>query len=112
MRTAKALTTGSFTKQARPVMRNCNAIDAPEEHRPVLRDGYDQPQVAEVGIEAAGISSVIWAAGYRFDFGLVKLAVTDGDGFPLQQRGVTACPGLYFVVMPACTRRSPGCWLA
>lgn len=77
-----------------------NAIDAPEEQRPVLRDGYDQPQVAEVDIEAAGISSVIWAAGYRFDYGLVKLAVTDGDGFPLQQRGVTAHPGLYFVGMP------------
>ena len=65
-----------------------------------LRYGYDQQQIAEVDIEAAGISSVIWAAGYRFDFGLVKLPVTDGDGFPLQQRGVTAYPGLYFVGMP------------
>ena len=60
----------------------------------------DQQQIAEVDIEAAGISSVIWTAGYRFDFGLVKLPVTDGDGFPVQQRGVTAYPGLYFVGMP------------
>jgi putative flavoprotein involved in K+ transport len=77
-----------------------NAIDAPEERQPALRDGYDQQQIADVDIEAAGISTVIWAAGYRFDFSLVKLHVTDGDGFPLQQRGVTACPGLYFVGMP------------
>ena len=76
-----------------------NGIDAPEE-RLRLRYGYDQQQIAEVDIEAAGISSVIWAAGYRFDFGLVKLPVTDGDGFPVQQRGVTAYPGLYFVGMP------------
>ena len=77
-----------------------NGIDAPVEQRPALRYGYDQQQIAEVDIEAAGIGSVIWAAGYRFDFGLVKLPVTDGDGFPVQQRGVTACPGLYFVGMP------------
>jgi putative flavoprotein involved in K+ transport len=77
-----------------------NAIDAPEERQPALRDGYDQQQIAEVDIEAAGISTVIWAAGYRFDFSLVKLPVTDGDGFPLQRRGVAAYPGLYFVGMP------------
>jgi putative flavoprotein involved in K+ transport len=77
-----------------------NGIDAPNEDRLALKYGYDQQQIAEVDIEAAGISSVIWAAGYRFDFGLVKLPVTDGDGFPVQQRGVTACPGLYFVGMP------------
>ena len=77
-----------------------NGIDAPDEDRVALRYGYDQQQIAEVDIEAAGISSVIWAVGYRFDFGLVKLPVTDGDGFPVQQRGVTAYPGLYFVGMP------------
>lgn len=26
--------------------------------------------------------------------------MTDGDGFPLQKRGVTAYPGLYFLGMP------------
>ncbi len=77
-----------------------DGIAAPDEVRPVLRDGYDQQQIAEVDIEAAGISSVIWAAGYSFDFSLIRLPVTDRDGFPLQQRGVTAYPGLYFVGMP------------
>ena len=43
---------------------------------------------------------LIWAAGYDFDFDLVKLPVTDEYGFPLQQRGVTAYPGLYFVGLP------------
>jgi putative flavoprotein involved in K+ transport len=76
------------------------AISAPAEQRPILRDGFAQPQITEVDIEAAGISSVIWAAGYRFDYRLVKLAVTDEDGFPIQQRGVTSYQGLYFVGMP------------
>ncbi|HSN78163.1 MAG TPA: NAD(P)-binding domain-containing protein [Anaerolineae bacterium] len=75
-------------------------IDAPEEQRPNLRDGFAQMQISEVDIEAAGISSVIWAAGYSFDFGFIKRPVTDGDGFPIQQRGVTNYPGLYFVGMP------------
>lgn len=77
-----------------------SGIDAPHEERPVLRYGYDQQQISELELEAAGISSLIWAAGYSFDFGLVKLPVTDDDGFPLQQRGVTEYPGLYFVGMP------------
>ena len=85
-----------------------NGIDAPVEERYALRYGYDQQQIAEVDIEAAGISSVIWAAGYRFDFGLVKLPVTDGDGFPLQQRGVTAYPGLYFVGLPYLNTQKSG----
>lgn len=77
-----------------------NGIDAPEDVRPIRRDGFDQRQVTEVDIEAAGTSSVIWALGYHFDFSLVKLPVTDKDGFPLQQRGAAAHPGLYFVGMP------------
>jgi putative flavoprotein involved in K+ transport len=28
------------------------------------------------------------------------LPIVDSDGYPIQQRGVTACPGLYFVGLP------------
>ena len=31
---------------------------------------------------------------------MVKLPVVDEDGFPLQKRGVTEYPGLYFVGLP------------
>ncbi len=77
-----------------------NELDAPEERRPALRDGYDQPAITDLDIRAAGITAVIWAAGYSFDFNTVKLPVFDGDGFPVQQRGVTRFPGLYFVGLP------------
>ena len=50
----------------------------------------------ELNLEAANIATIIWATGYRFDFGMVRLPIFDEDGFPVQQRGVTSAPGLYF----------------
>ncbi|MBP1704250.1 MAG: dependent oxidoreductase [Chloroflexi bacterium] len=75
-------------------------LDAPEESLPVLRDGFDAEIITELDLHKAGITSIIWAMGYRFDFSLVKLPVFDGDGYPVQQRGVTDYPGLYFVGLP------------
>jgi hypothetical protein len=38
--------------------------------------------------------------GYSFDFSMVRLPVFDIDGFPVQRRGVTEFPGLYFMGLP------------
>jgi putative flavoprotein involved in K+ transport len=65
-----------------------------------LRDGYAVEEVRELNLKAAGITTVIWATGYRFDFNLVHSPIFDGDGYPIQQRGVTPQPGLYFVGLP------------
>ncbi|HEU5424219.1 MAG TPA: hypothetical protein VFU72_11805, partial [Nitrolancea sp.] len=67
---------------------------------PQLREAVAQPVIKELDLHAAGITTVIWATGYSFDFSLVKLPVFERDGFPLQQSGVTAYPGLSFVGMP------------
>jgi len=75
-------------------------VDAPPEDLPRLRDGYLAEPVGEVDCRAEGIATVIWATGYRFDFSLVHLPVTDSDGFPITRRGVTDFPGLYFVGLP------------
>jgi putative flavoprotein involved in K+ transport len=75
-------------------------LDAPVEELPQLRDGFDQPIIETLDLEQAGITSVIWATGYGFDFSMVNLPVRDGDGFPIQDRGVTGFPGLYFVGLP------------
>jgi putative flavoprotein involved in K+ transport len=77
-----------------------HGLDAPPEDMPQLRDGYAQPLIEELDLEAAGITSVIWAIGYTFDYRLVKLPVLDDDGFPIQTSGVSRYPGLYFVGMP------------
>ena len=83
-------------------------LDLPTERLPELRDGYDQPEILELDLEAAGITSVIWATGFTFDYSLVQLSVTDADGFPLQERGVTAYPGLYFLGMPYLHKQKSG----
>jgi Pyridine nucleotide-disulphide oxidoreductase len=67
---------------------------------PVLRDGFDQRILTELDLAAAGVTNVIWATGYTFDFSMIRLAVTDDDGFPIQTRGVSAFPGLFFVGLP------------
>jgi len=77
-----------------------NGIVAPDDHVRQLRDGYDAPVIEKLDLKAAGITSIIWARGYQFDFSLVKLPIFDEDGYPAQQGGVTAYPGLYFVGLP------------
>ena len=77
-----------------------NHIDAPLETLPALRDGYDSPDPTELDLKAANITTVIWATGYKFDFSLVHFPVLDEDGYPIQKRGVSAMPGLYFVGLP------------
>ena len=75
-------------------------MQAPPETLPELRDGFDQRVLSEIDLKSAGITNIIWATGYKFDFSLVKLPVLDSDGFPIQKRGVTDYPGLYFVGLP------------
>jgi len=77
-----------------------SGLDVPAEKLPELRDGFDSPLITELDLREAGISTIIWAAGYSFDFSMVHLPVFDQDGYPLQTRGVTGYPGLYFVGLP------------
>ena len=44
-----------------------------------------------------GVAAIVWATGYRPDYGWIALDVTDGYGLPVQRRGVSEYPGLYFV---------------
>jgi putative flavoprotein involved in K+ transport len=82
----------------------------------VRRTGFDAPDpvpdpvdiirfdaatklIAELDLRGAGISTVIWANGYGFDFSWVHVPVLDSWGFPIQTQGVTEFPGLYFLGM-------------
>jgi len=53
--------------------------------------------VDRLDVAAAGIATVIWATGYELDFGWVDLPVFDAGGVPVQYRGATAAPGVYFL---------------
>ena len=72
----------------------------PKEVLPQLTSGFALPELDELDLKQANVTSVIWATGYCFDFSMVRLPVFDGDGYPIQRRGVTAYNGLYFAGLP------------
>ena len=45
-------------------------------------------------------SAVVWATGFRADFGWVQADIFDERGRPRHTRGVTEMPGLYFLGLP------------
>ena len=53
--------------------------------------------ILTLDLQSAGINTIIWATGYKLDFGWMHLPVFDQTGYPVHQRGVTAYPGLYFL---------------
>jgi putative flavoprotein involved in K+ transport len=47
------------------------------------------------------VTNVVWCTGFRPDFGWLRLALEIGeDGYPVQYRGASTTPGLYFVGLP------------
>jgi putative flavoprotein involved in K+ transport len=56
--------------------------------------------VAEIDcldLRRENIAAIIWATGYDYDYGWLQAPVLDVQGRPLQQRGITPVPGLYFL---------------
>jgi putative flavoprotein involved in K+ transport len=77
-----------------------SGLDVPQEDLPVLRDGYEVEEIGVLDLLLAGVTNIIWAMGYAFDFNMVRLPVFDEDGYPIQNRGETDHAGLYFVGLP------------
>jgi len=47
------------------------------------------------------VKNVVWCTGFRPDFGWIQLPLEIGeDGYPVQYRGASTTPGLYFVGLP------------
>jgi putative flavoprotein involved in K+ transport len=57
-----------------------------------------EPRVLD--LLSAGVSAIVFCAGFASDFDWVKSPVFDPRGFPLHQRGVTETEGLYFIGLP------------
>lgn len=86
----------------------CGDID-----RHIEREGIDAPpatryepvwepaeEPASLDLGAAGVTSVVWAIGYRPDYRWIEASVFDGGGRPMQSRGITSVPGLAFIGLP------------
>jgi len=54
-------------------------------------------EVETLDLRKENITAIIWATGYDNDYGWLRVPVFDARGRPLQQRGVTPVPGLYFL---------------
>ena len=48
-------------------------------------------------LDRENMTTILWATGYAHDYGWVKVPVFDDLGRPVQHRGVTQVPGLYFL---------------
>jgi putative flavoprotein involved in K+ transport len=70
----------------------------PREHEPtVALPHWAREPATDLDLRRAGIKSIIWATGYRRDYAWLNAPVLDAAGEPVQRRGVTAAPGLYFL---------------
>ena len=85
-----------------------NNLDLPED--PEARKTWPDPEsltnpIHALDLARENITSVIWATGYKLDFGWLDIGEYDVRGRPLHSRGISSEPGLYFVGLPWLSRR-------
>jgi len=64
--------------------------------------------IRELHLCAQGISTVISATGFAFDFSWVDFPVFDPHGYPITDRGSTRVPGLHFTGLNWMHKRKSG----
>jgi putative flavoprotein involved in K+ transport len=70
-------------------------IAAPPDDR--LEETYEPVGRTELHLLREGISTIVWATGYRLDHRWIDAPICDAFGYPRNVRGVTDVPGLYFL---------------
>ncbi|HEY0295515.1 MAG TPA: NAD(P)/FAD-dependent oxidoreductase [Bordetella sp.] len=94
-----------------------NALDLPPE--PEAWQLLEDPECVKrpilgLDLARAGIKTVLWATGFKFDFSWLEVDAFDEHGMPLHKRGISAESGIYFLGLPELTNRSSsfiwGCW--
>lgn len=83
-------------------------LDLPEDLP--ARDVLPDPEclltpLSSLDLAQSEISTIIWATGYRRDYGWLKINAFDDDGAPIHQRGISSEPGVYFLGLPWQSRR-------
>lgn len=80
-----------------------NGLDLPEEPEahvlgPLPADAITP--TTELDVAAAGITSIVWATGFRTDYSWLQVDALDERGLPRHVRGVSSEPGVYFLGLP------------
>ena len=61
--------------------------------------------ILELDLAAAGITSIIWATGFRTDYQWLQVDAFDEQDRPAHRRGISTEPGVYFLGLPWLSRR-------
>ncbi len=61
--------------------------------------------LAAINLADEGVTSIIWATGFRQDFNWLKADAFNERGAPIHQRGVSVEPDVYFLGLPWQSRR-------
>ncbi|RSM46428.1 MSMEG_0569 family flavin-dependent oxidoreductase [Amycolatopsis balhimycina DSM 5908] len=72
-------------------------IAAPREAR--YKPVWEPPEGPRT-LDVEALSAVVWSTGFGRDHRWIDVPVFDGKGYPTHHRGVTSCPGLYFLGLP------------
>ena len=83
-------------------------LSLPEE--PEARNVWPEPScmkepIRSLDLAKEGITTIIWATGFRQDFSWLKVDAFDEKGAPIHQRGVSSEPDVYFLGLPWQSRR-------
>lgn len=83
-------------------------IDLPEE--PEARVEHPAPDclndpLRRIDLVKEGVTTIIWATGFRQDFNWLVADAFDAKGAPIHQRGVSVEPDVYFLGLPWQSRR-------
>lgn len=86
-----------------------NGLDLPPE--PQAWELLPDPEcllnpLTQLDIAAAGITTIIWATGFKFDFGWLNVDAFDEKGLPFHKRGISAERGIYFLGLPNLVNRA------
>jgi putative flavoprotein involved in K+ transport len=99
------------TADAYVAQHGLNLSEEPEARRLASDPECVTHPISQLNLQAAGITSIVWATGYTHDFGWLKVDVFDNANRPTHERGVSSVPGLYFLGLSWLSRRaSPFIW--
>jgi putative flavoprotein involved in K+ transport len=91
----------SFDEWARS--HNCDAdVDAPERFAPTT---VPEPTRLQLDLRGGEIRTIVWATGFRPDYGWLDVPVVDPKGQLHHDGGVVDSPGLYALGLPVLRRR-------
>lgn len=68
-------------------------------------DCLKQP-IMSLDLDKAGVTTILWATGFAFDYSWLKVNAFDDKGVPFHKRGISAESGIYFLGLPNLVNRA------